>query len=305
MLNANYWLLFVIIAPMLWGTANVLDAALRRYFINNDFALTWIFTVTRLPFIILFFVLGDLKMPDVLSTIMMLASGIFWTMAVVLYFESLNREEPTRVALIMQTIPVFTLLIAFFAIDERLNIIQAIGFILLMASGILAALKKSFFGWKTSKALFIMIVASVLWSISDVLFKKYEPAFGNFSSAFATYFLGSFLYSFSIIYKMRNKKGTFSYFKKLPLRAWMMIFISLIIGVIGTLSFAFALTVGKASLASVISGVQPLFTLFAGIVLANIIKEVHREKLKGSAIIIKSVSLILVIGGLILLQISH
>ena len=67
-------------------------------------------------------------------------------------------------------------------------------------------------------------------------------------------------------------------------------------------SFGYALTLGKASLTTVILGVQPLFVFLLGVVLGPIIPSFHLEDTSRKALAFKGISFALVIGGLILLQ---
>ena len=147
-----------------------------------------------------------------------------------------------------------------------------------------------------------MSLACLLWASSDVIFKKFEPAFSGFLNAFAVYFLGSFLVSFIILTMPKRRSEILRHFSNLPMRAWLMIIGTIFGGICGSLSFAYALTLGKASLTSVMMGIQPLFVLLLGLFMALFIKEIRREDVGLNALLFKGLSFTLVIAGLILLQ---
>ncbi|MBU0727076.1 DMT family transporter [Patescibacteria group bacterium] len=299
----NNWLLFTIAAPILWAVTNVMDGALRKHFVKSNFALTWIFALARLPFVILFFIIAGIEIPSPITAIMVFIGGVFWTLPMMFYFRALETEEPSRVALVMQMLPIFTLLIAYFALGERLTGMQGVAFIFLVAGGAFAALKKLEGKWRWSFAALLVMMAALLWATSDVVFKKYEVEFTNFLSAFAIYFLGSFFFSLVSMAHPEGRKKVTTYFKNLPLRAWIMITASLLTGIGGSVSFAYALTLGKASLTSVIIGTQPLIVVLLGIILAGTTKEIQRERLNKNEVFLKGTSFILILIGLILLSV--
>ena len=82
----NTWLLFALLAPLLWGLTNVIDGALRRHFVKSDWALTWMVAVTRLPFVILFFLIGGIEIPSIFVILVMFLGGVLWTFPMLFYY---------------------------------------------------------------------------------------------------------------------------------------------------------------------------------------------------------------------------
>ena len=300
--SMNNWLIFALSAPLLWAFTNVFDGALRRNFIKNDFALTWMSAAGRLPAVILLFLIAGINVPDAKSVLFMFIGGALWTLPMFFYYKAIEKEDPSRIALLLQLVPLFTLLIAFFALRERLTEPQIFAFVLLMTGGALAAFSKLKGIWRIGKSFFLMSLACFLWASSDVIFKKFEPAFSGFLNAFAIYFLGSFLVSFIIFAMPKRRSEILVHFFNLPMRAWLMILGTIFAGISGSLSFAYALTLGKASLTSVMMGIQPLFVLLLGLFMAIFIRGIRREDLHKETLILKGVSFFFIIAGLIFLQ---
>lgn len=295
------WLIFALLAPVLWGFSNVLDAAIRRNFVKNDSAMTVFLALTRLPFIIAFFLIAGAKIPPTQAIIFIIIGGILWMLPFIFYYKALEFEEPSRVVLLMQTAPIFVLIISFFAIGETLAIYQLSAFILIIIGGIFAAIKRLQGIWKFSRAFWLILLASALWAASDVIFKKFEPEFFGFLSAFAFYFLGSFLTAPLLLIAPPNREKIFKSFSGLPARAWTLLIIDQISGISGSLSFAYALTLGKASLTSVIISIQPLFVILFSMILAKFIKEIAAEDLSKTTLIFKGASLLFILAGLLIL----
>ncbi len=298
----NSWLLFALLTPFLWGFSNAMDTAVRRHFLKSDLAATVFLAFTRLPLILVFFLIFPPQENFSTNALWMIFGGLIWMAPFILYYRSMAFEEASRVVLLLQLNSLFILIFAFFMIGERLSIGQIPAFILLLTGGVLAAFKPSdHHGWRFSKAFIFMLLAGISWSLSDVIFKKFEPAFPNFWSAFSWYLLGSFLMGpLSLVTKnmRRELRATFT---KVTRRGWFLLIINQISGLGGTMLFAYALTLGKASLTSVFLGIQPLFSFLWTLILPRMIPEVEREDTHRKILLFKALAFIFIIGGLIFL----
>jgi drug/metabolite transporter (DMT)-like permease len=298
----NTWLFFALSGPFLWAFTNIFDGALRQNFIKNDIALTWIVAASRLPFVILLFLISDIRLPGISVNLWMILAGILWTLPLFFYYRAIKDEDPSRIALLIQLVPVFTLPIAYFTIGERLTSFQIFAFIILILAGIFASLKKMKGNWRLSKAFFLIACACLSWAASDVLFKKFAVFYPNYISAYAVDMFGGFLVCLPILFMPKNRKGVFKNLSGLPVKAWLLIFLSFMAGIIGGLFYNYALTIGKASLTAVMMGIQPLFVFILGLILAFRIKWILKEDTSRESLFAKIISFGLVMIGLVLLQ---
>lgn len=299
----NLWFLLSFSVPIFWGFANVLDAASRRHFMKSDQALTWFLTVTRLPVIAAIVLFAGFHPAETPATLFMLLSGILWMVPFIFYYRAMEFEEPSIVILILQTMPVFIYLIAYVLLGETLTSAQWIGFTVLLLGGFLAAIKRRSGIWHMSRAFWIMIFASLLWSFSDVLFKKYAAAFPTFWDALAVYLFGGVIAGIAMMARSRDRAELAKHFAALSPRGWSFIIVTQIIGLSGTVALAYAFLLGKVSLTSVVIGIQPLVVFGAGIVLSRFLPEVKPESTDRISLTFKTLAFMLTIAGLILLYI--
>ena len=297
------WLLFALSGPILWGASNVLDSALRRHYVKSDWTLAWLVATGRLPFALVFLFFGGWNFPDWTSVFWMLICGIFWTLPFLFYFKALETEDTSRVSIFLQMVPAFTLLNAILILNEKLTLSQGVSFGLLVVAGLLASFRAIRGKWRPGIAFAWLILSCFLWSLSDILFKKFEPAFANFNSAFATYLFGSFLVAAILAIHPVKRKDSIRLFSQLPMRAWAIICVNVVVGIIGTLLFNTALTLGKASLTSAMMGIQPLAAFLIGLFLARTMREISPEDVGKKALLIKLASFILVVAGLAVLEV--
>jgi drug/metabolite transporter (DMT)-like permease len=300
----NLWFILSLLVPVAWGFANVLDAVSRRHFIKNDTALTWFLAVTRLPVIAGIVLFAGFHPAETSVTLFMFFAGILWMVPFILYYRAMEFEEPSIVILILQTMPVFIYFIAYAMLGETLTQGQWMGFVVLLLGGFLAAIKRLEGMWHVSKALWIMLLASIFWSFSDVLFKKYSADFLTFWDALAVYLAGGAFAGIAMMARSRDRAQLVKHFAALSPRGWSFIIITQIIGLGGTIALTYAFVLGKVSLTSVVSGIQPLVVFGAGFMLSRFLPEVKPESTDRTSLTFKTIAFFLTLGGLVLLYIS-
>ena len=292
------WIFFTMLAPIFWACSNVIDTGVRRNYVGSDSALTWFFCAVRIvPVIVLLFIFGY-QFEINSSFWMIFFAGIFWTIPFYFYYKSLKTEETSRVVLFMQTLPIVTFIIAAVFFGERLGVNQMVAFVLIFIGSLLAAVKKSETKWKVSAAFFLIFLSVVGWSVSDVVFKYISPNFPSFWEAMMVYLAGGSLPAFLLFLLPSRSKKVFSHFKGVPRIGWFLMTLSFVLGVGGSIFFAYALTLGSASLTSVIIGVQPLFVFIFGHILSKIFVLIQRESVDKFGLLSKTAALAFVLVGL-------
>ncbi|MFH0820311.1 MAG: DMT family transporter [Candidatus Peregrinibacteria bacterium] len=298
----NNWFFFSLAAPLLWAFCNVIDTTARRHFVKSDVALSWLASITRLPLIPILFWLGGWQIPALGTALGLLVAGLFWLLPFAFYYKALATEETSRVILFLELQPVFTLGIAFVLIGEKLTGIQGWAFLLILLGNLMAALKHFEGKWHFSKAFAFVLLAGAGWALSDVLFKKYAANFDNYFASAAIYSLGMFFLAPMLMVRREWFKSIVSHFRGLSRRIWKFLAFDIIAGLLGTLVFSYALTLGKASLTMVVSGMQPLFVFVLGLILIRFIPEVAREDMSKSALGLKGFAFALMVIGLWMLS---
>lgn len=294
----NSWLIFALLAPVFWAFGNTMDSALRKHFVKNDQALTWWLSITRIPFIIILTLVFGFEIPSKTAVVWILFGGVLWMAPFVLYYMAMEFEEASRIALMLLSVDIFTVILAFVMIGEKLGGLEFIAFAFILLGGIFAAFKRVESKWHFSKAFWLIGLASLIWALADILFKKFTISFSGFWQAFNLYLIGGLLPGLFMIVLPKKRKEIFSHFRGLDMRSWILLTINQLIAIIGTIMFAYALTIGKASLTAVILGIQPLFVILWTCVLSRMIPEVEMENFKKENLILKGASLLFIIAGL-------
>jgi len=295
------WLFFALASPLLWAFTYILDSAVRRCHIKNEWVMTWVASVIRLPIILLFFIFFGFEFPGWFGVGMILA-GLLWTLMFVPYLKALELEEASRVALFISLLPIFAFIFGTLLLGETLTSSQGVAFVLIFFGGALAAIKRLKGLWHFSRAFWLMLVASAFWALSDVLFKQFSVEFSGFMPAFALFLAGGILTGvlLPLSPSIRRALKTFSHTKISP-KAWAMLLASSLIGIMGSLSFAYALIIGKVALTSVLAQIQPLFVFIFTLLLSRFLKDVSPEEVTPRDLFFKGASFVMIGVALIYL----
>ncbi len=297
------WLFFALLGPLCWAAGNVFDSALRRNYIHSDHAMMWLLGLSHLPLVLGIVAVKGFTMPPLGALWWMLCIGCMWVGGFFSYFKAMEYEDPSHVALFMQSTPLFTLLIAVIFLHERLGITHGGGFLLILIGGFLASIRPSAEKWHLSKALPLMVATSLTWAFSDVFYKYLSPEFSTFWDAFLVFSFGGFIFVLlTPLFRSKNAPPLTHYLRDLPRRAWIFLIISMCTNTLGSLAFAYALTLGKASLAAVIIGVQPLFTFSYGLILGQFLPDISPEDTRTRTLLLKGFAFATIVGGLSLLS---
>lgn len=298
----NLWLFYSLLGVALWSAPNVLDNYVRTHYIKNDFYLSLISSLLKLPILILIFVFVDFQMPSTLVFWQMFGAGLVWGSSLFLYFKAFDYDDSSNIAIYIQLLPIPMLILAHFMLGESLTTHQFIGFVVMLCGGILAAMKKIDSRFHISKALLFIGLVDFVWAFTDVAFKGLVPSFSNYFSAFGVYLLGGFASSFVIPFMPIPGRSSRPIMKNINLHGVLFLALSSTFAICGTLIFSYALTLGKASLTALASGLQPIFVILWGLIFAKLLKGLKSDTLTPEAIKLKFISLAILFVGLILIQ---
>lgn len=299
----SLWFILALAAPVLWAFNIAADSAIRNHFIKNDVTMTWFTAVLHAVAVIPFFIFVDIGFESYFYAVIMVVAGTLWTVPFLIYYRAMEFEESSRTAILLQMGPIWALVVAYIFLGEGLSGFQAIAFILLLIGGVLAALKKVEGVFHFSKAFWLILLTTLIWSFSDVFFKMLEPKFNSFYSAFTFFFLGSAVPALVMLYSARLRKSIKKTFKNVSAKIWLFFIIGHIFDILGSFIFAYAIILGSVALTTVITGIEPLLVFVLTMLFRVFIKEIPKEDLSRSGAVVKVVSMILILGGLVLLNV--
>jgi len=287
------------IAYLLFAINGVIDKFLLSKAVKHPIAyafyigitgpLTWVFAPFGLKF---------LGFQDLLIAILAGASFI-----VALYFlyvatkiTSISRLLPIEGGLV----PFFTLVFAYWFLDERLSDTQALGFVLLVAGSVIISLKKDKTGWHP-KALGHALIAAILFALSLVL-TKYTFEQTNFVSGLIWTRLGFLLVSLILLVPKKSRQYIFNTPKETSTGNKYLYYGARVSGGVAGLLQNYAISIGSVTIVNAMQGTQYAFLLILTLFLSRYFPSVLKEKASGPILLQKILAIVLISCGLIVLQ---
>ncbi len=294
------WIFFALLAPALFAINNIVDKNIVSRFIYRPAYLVTITGLLSLPFFLAFLAFGTRPSSTLVFGVALLA-GMLDIWALLFYYRALTLEETSRVVPLIQFLPVFVFILSPFTVGEHLTQAQIVGFVLIVAGGILVSLRKGKVLPVLSPAFFLILVSVVIWAIATILF-KYVYQNVSFLDGFLLIRSGAFLGVLPVFLLPQFRSGIGENVKQLGRRVKLLIVGNEIVGLLGFFSFNFAISLVSASLVSAITGIQSLFVLIYATLLSIWFPKILQEEIKGGVLLIKVVSIILILAGIFILS---
>ncbi|HEX3487096.1 MAG TPA: EamA family transporter [Micropepsaceae bacterium] len=297
------WLLFTVLGPLSWAISTHIDKYLvDRFFHDSDTAVLMVFTgvvaVFGLP-VIWFFEPSVLSLPAVEISVMT-ASGVLYMGAMLFYLRAIQSEEASAVAPFFQLSTIFTLLLAYFFLGEKLAAPQLSGIGLIVAGALaVSADGAGFVRHFKMRLLFLMAGATFIMAVSAVLFKYFAVEEDFWGTIFWT-FVGEGLFGAGILLIPSYRQQFMALFKRSPGAMLGINATNELINLGGGLGVRYASLLAPVALVSAVSSTTTLFVFAFGVVLTLFFPAFGREDLSGRNLLRKGLAALLVTAGVML-----
>ncbi len=167
------WIVAALLATTIMAIVNFGDKLVSSRYVPNAYAIQIFYGFVNLAFGALLWALSgfvilplDLALPLVLAGMVTVAGGYF-------YFQAVMQEEMSRLIVLGQLVPVYTLLMSVLFLGERPSALQLLGFVLILVAAVGVSLDRRKKHEDTllpqrSAALRLMMAATFLWSLSFI-----------------------------------------------------------------------------------------------------------------------------------------
>ena len=299
------WLLYAFSGPLLWAVSTHIDKFLvDKYFRHSDTAVLMVFTallgVIALPAIWLFQP-GVLALPW-LATGVMTASGVLYMGAMLFYLRAIQTEEASVVAPLFQANTLFTFALGLVFLHEMPRWPQLLGAGLVVTGALGLSLdKKLHFGSFKLRLVLLMLAATFVLALSNVVFKFFAVQNEFWSTAFWT-FVGEGLFGVGILLVPKYRKQFAHLFRKNPGAVIGINAANELINLGGGLGVRYASLLAPVALVSAISATSTFFVFLFGILLTVFFPKLGREDLSARNLYQKAAGGLLIMAGVALMQ---
>ncbi len=295
------WILLAISSHFFWALVNLGDKYIVSHRVRNPYVyMMWLglfgilLSICFIPFV-------DFFIPPLHLLLLLLFAGSTYFFGGLPYIRAMQLEEPTRVNVWWNLIPIFILLIEVFLLKRTFSGIEFAAFFVLIFGAVVGSIHVRRGAVFFSRAFFYMVAAGITFAIAIVTI-DYVTQFVSFWVTFIWTNIFSFLSSLSLLCFASIRKEYREGFRTLD-----MIGKSGVIGVsifehIGILLNHWALFLGSPTLILSLEGTQVLFVFFIATTLSFLAPRVMKEEIDKGNLLVKISAIALMLIGILLLR---
>jgi len=289
---------FSILSPAIYGINNYIDKFFLTKYNISPVVISIYTGIYGFLFGIIILFLTGVYSADLKSLLIIISSGFFANINVLPYLKALENDEASRIAPLLQFIPIFVLILSFIFLGEMMQIKQYVGSLLIIVGAFLISLQKlDFKVFNLRPSFWYAMLSSFLFGVSMVLYK-----FGvqeiPFWHTLPYEGFGMALGAIAICLYRNNKKNFINETKKFNKNVYILISVSEAIYLLAQYTAYFAASLISVSIVNVLGGFQPVFVLIYGIILSLWFPQILKEVVSKKIIVQKIVSIAIIITGL-------
>ena len=291
------WFVIAIIAHILSAVAFFIDkfilskTAFRPVVYSFFVGTLGIWALLLIPF--------GFTIPTLWQVITALSAGWLFVLAILFFYKSIRKNEISTITpIIGGSVPVFTIILTYIFLGERLTSNQLIAFFLLVLGGLIMLWVKS--NNKSRTRLSKALLSAFLFASSFVLTKSVYTH-QAFIDGFIWTRLGGVLGACFLLIFSQNRQLIKKTIFKAKAKVFGLPIFSKIISASAFVLLNYAIYLGSVSLVNALQGVQYFFLFIVALILSKKFPQILEEKINTYSIIKKTTAIILISSGLIIL----
>lgn len=295
------WLLITVIAYLLFAFANVGDKLVVSKYKTEPIVYAFyvgvmgIVTIVLLPF--------DFAWPNLIQSGWLMFAGVTFVFGLYFMYKAINAGETTRAITIMgSTAPIFTFLLSYLFLSERLAEKQLIAFVLLIIAVIVISWPQKSSGKFNKEQVLWAVLAGFVLATNYVLV-KYIYLILPFLAGFAWVRVAGFITALIILIIPKNRRVIKIDWQRPKKQKGSLILAIQVFGGAGVIGQNYAFSIASATLVNALQAVQYAFVFIFATILGTKIPQL-KESLDFKQIIQKVLAIILIAIGLYLLAIK-
>ncbi|HVA83078.1 MAG TPA: DMT family transporter [Candidatus Aquilonibacter sp.] len=283
------WPIVAVLCAAVFAVTNILD----KYTITKlvkDPSLNVLAQFLIVLFAVSIVLIHGLQSLSTINIMLGLIAGILDSAAIFIYFNAAKLDEISRVLPMWYLDTIFIAILALFFLNEVFSISTYMGIVLMLIGVTLISIKK-LERPKFSRAMALMLLASIFTAIAAVI-TKYLLGYADYLSVLTYVLFGYALFLLPLFYLNFEKVKLLIEKNR---RGLVMLIFKEGITTFATLLYIFAASVGPVTLVNALTSTQPLFVLVFATLISAIYPKFLKEELKGSNLILKFIAVILII----------
>lgn len=303
------WFFIALSAPILYAICNHIDKyLLEKYFKGGEAGalvlFSALFSIFALP--IIYWMDPAVFSLDLKTIVVLLLNGMITVVCIVLYLKALEDDEASTVVPFTQMIPIFGFIMGYFILGEVLSGRQVFACLLVVIG--IVVLSLNLVGEKIKikrKIIVLMLTWSLLFAISDIVFKFVTVDEGNFWTSLFWEFLGRVILGIILFACIKSYRRDFLWV--IRSNSFAVISVNSLnetIFIVADSIASFALLLAPVTLVMTVNSVQPVFVLIFGIILTLFFPKIFKELLSRKHLMQKFAAIFLIVTGTCMLALT-
>jgi len=294
----NIGFLFSILAGFVWSVVNVIDKTVVSKLIRNPIFMIGVFCFTSL-------VIGLITFPFLQSGLQgwawgwLFISSFAYTLANLLYFYALKRDEPSRIIPLFSLSSIFLVFLSAIFLGEVFNFKTYLGIFIIIAGSVIITTRKNIMNAFTSKSLWLMVLSCLGFAIVAVINKYLLNSYSYWQIFGFQRIMVGLLGPLFILFFFSNIKQSFQQIKK---KYIVLNSLAETMNLLGALLFLVAISFWYVTLANTIVSIQYIFIFLWALIISRFKPSLFSEEVNRQIIFQKIAAIILIIGGVFLIS---
>jgi len=301
------WLLIAIIAHFIFALVFIIDKFLVSKTVLQP--ITYAFYGGFLQILVLVLIPFGFVIPPLNQIIISFIAGALFTFAVLSLYQSLQTDEVSKIVpMVGGAVPLFTFILTYFLLGERLSFNQLTAFFLLVLGGVIIVWprKKNLAAEPANasliKQLSLALLAALFFAGSFVL-TKFIFNYQSFINGLIWTRLGGFLGAGLLILWPGNWRIIFKTSKKVKLKLGGLFASNKVLSALAFILLNYAIFLGSVTLVNSLQGVQYVFLLIIALFLSKKFPQIIKEQVSQRMILQKIIAILFIGLGLGILAI--
>ncbi|HXS06683.1 MAG TPA: DMT family transporter [Rhizomicrobium sp.] len=299
------WLLLAFSGPVCWAVSTHIDKYLvDRYFHDSDTAVLMLFTalagLALLP--VIWWIEPAILRPSLGAIAVMTGSGILYMGAMLFYLRAIQSEEASVVAPLFQASTLFTFLLGYIFLHEKLSPLQLLGGALVVGGALSLSVQRGATkqGIK-SRLIALMLGATFILALSTVLFKFFAIRDDFWTTTFWI-FVGEGFFGGLLLLRPAYRRQFAKLFRRNPGAVAGINAANELINLGAGLGVRYAALLAPVALVSAIFSTTTFFVFAFGVAITRFFPKLGREDLSAGNLAQKGLGAVLIALGVILVQ---
>lgn len=291
------WIALSLLAPAIYTVVNYIDKYVVEHKVKDSRGMPIYGTIVALLFGTAVWLIGGMPTLSTQNGLLLLASGMLSMWGFALYFYALARSQTSYIIALLQTTPVFTLILSQIFLDEHLSHLQIAGFVVIFSAILGLSIDKVERRIKLNGAFYAIIVANLFFACAAISI-KYTVNLNGFVPILAYESWGLVIGGTILYLGFENVRRAFhKSFREVGNTTLGIMFFNESLFVVSKAVTFLAISLGPVALVGVLGGTQVFYGFVYGIVLTLLFPRIFNEDTSKREVIKKAIfSSILFIG---------